>query len=720
MEAPPQWTMAAQPQYAYGAPPPPSQAPYHQPSSHEEIRTLWIGDLPYWADENYLHSWFAPTNEVLSIKVIRNKATGLPEGYGFVEFASHSTAERVLQSYNGTQVPGTELTFRLNWASSGVGERRPDAGPEHSIFVGDLAPDVTDSLLQETFRTQYPSVRGAKVVTDPNTSRSKGYGFVKFADEMERNRAMSEMNGMYCSTRPMRISAATPKKTTAFPAQYVAPKVAGLYTAATIPMDTDPTNTTVYVGNLDPVITEEELRQLFMQFGDIVYTKIPVAKGCGFVQFTARSNPTDPVPQGNLFWPAHFVNSNINYWTSAEEAIQRMHGTQIGQQLVHLSWGKSQTAKQDPNAVWNAQADPNQWGSAYYGYGQGYDPYAYGATQDPSMYAYGAYGGYVQYPQQARRLDQLVITLASGDRGQGFDPHSLQGRRSFSTFGRTGTSLSTLGRGRAVYISTSQPPPYTVKDTGEAGQDMGAVAGVAPAMEQREEVYDPLATPDVDKLNSAYLATHGSAILGRPLWQKTSSLSVQKRAAIRENGLDIDELINAFAEIASEGLKHRVFEISLADLQNDEDHSYKKIHLRAEDVQGKNVLTNFWVFEEVTIQRCDGAELQHQENLDRLGAKYGPWIDTNRVLPLGPRKCKVVFGYFLNDSLKISLRRSFVMAAAPDPYVLISGRLIGWAGSLEFNWSSYHVRIEIGLWIPVKIINDEHDDKPEGDDDFDN
>lgn len=161
---------------------------------------------------------------MLSIKVIRNKATGLPEGYGFVEFASHSTAERVLQSYNGTQIPGTELSFRLNWASSGIGERRPDAGPEHSIFVGDLAPDVTDHLLQETFRTQYPSVRGAKVVTDPNTGRSKGYGFVKFADEMERNRAMSEMNGIYCSTRPMRISAATPKKTTAFQQQYVAPK----------------------------------------------------------------------------------------------------------------------------------------------------------------------------------------------------------------------------------------------------------------------------------------------------------------------------------------------------------------------------------------------------------------------------------------------------------------------------------------------------------------
>ncbi|XP_010447045.1 PREDICTED: 40S ribosomal protein S3a-2 [Camelina sativa] len=47
-------------------------------------------------------------------------------------------------------------------------------------------------------------------------------------------------------------------------------------------------------------------------------------------------------------------------------------------------------------------------------------------------------------------------------------------------------------------------------------------------------------------------------------------------------------------KIASEGLKHRVFEVSLADLQGDEDNAYRKIRLRAEDVQGRNVLTQFW------------------------------------------------------------------------------------------------------------------------------
>lgn len=54
-------------------------------------------------------------------------------------------------------------------------------------------------------------------------------------------------------------------------------------------------------------------------------------------------------------------------------------------------------------------------------------------------------------------------------------------------------------------------------------------------------------------------------------------------------------LCACYLQIASEGLKHRVFEVSLADLQKDEDQAYRKIRLRAEDVQGKNVLTNFWV-----------------------------------------------------------------------------------------------------------------------------
>lgn len=150
------------------------------------------------------------------MKVIRNKLTSQSEGYGFVEFLSRAVAEEVLQNYSGSVMPNSDQPFRLNWASFSTGEKRAvENGPDLSIFVGDLSPDVTDDLLHETFSTRYPSVKGAKVVIDSNTGRSKGYGFVRFADENERSRALTEMNGAYCSNRQMRVGIATPKRAVA-------------------------------------------------------------------------------------------------------------------------------------------------------------------------------------------------------------------------------------------------------------------------------------------------------------------------------------------------------------------------------------------------------------------------------------------------------------------------------------------------------------------------
>ena len=50
---------------------------------------------------------------------------------------------------------------------------------------------------------------------------------------------------------------------------------------------------------------------------------------------------------------------------------------------------------------------------------------------------------------------------------------------------------------------------------------------------------------------------------------------------------------SAGLKIASEGLKGRVFEVSLADLNKDEDQAYRKIRLVVEEVQGRDCLTNF-------------------------------------------------------------------------------------------------------------------------------
>ncbi|BBH01973.1 RNA-binding family protein with RRM/RBD/RNP motifs [Prunus dulcis] len=336
----------------------------------------------------------------VTAKVIRNKQTALPEGYGFIEFRSRSAAEQILQQYNGTLMPNTEQNFRLNWATLGAGERRQDDGPDFTVFVGDLAADVTDYLLQETFRAAYHSVKGAKVVTDRTTGRSKGYGFVRFGDEGEQLRAMTEMNGQYCSTRPMRIGPAATKKPASGGQQYqkasypstqeiqarliqiiqqwvVCPNVALYISFCMI----------IFVGGLDPSVNDDMLRQVFSQFGELVHVKIPVGKRCGFVQFGNRS--------------------------CAEQALGTLNGTQLGGQSIRLSWGRSPTSKQN-------QPDQAQWnggGGGYYGYPQGYDAYTYAPpAQDPNLY-YGGYHGYGNYQQPGAYQQQQQLPALEAEAG---------------------------------------------------------------------------------------------------------------------------------------------------------------------------------------------------------------------------------------------------------------------------------------------------------------
>ena len=57
-------------------------------------------------------------------------------------------------------------------------------------------------------------------------------------------------------------------------------------------------------------------------------------------------------------------------------------------------------------------------------------------------------------------------------------------------------------------------------------------------------------------------------------------------------------------KIASEGLKGRVFEVSLADLNNDEDQAFRKIKLKCEEITGRNCLTNFYGMDMTRDKLC--------------------------------------------------------------------------------------------------------------------
>lgn len=78
------------------------------------------------------------------------------------------------------------------------------------LFVGSLPWSVNDAELKTLFE-QYGKVTSAKVVTDKQTRRSKGFGFVEFETEAEASAAINALNGSEVKGRNIIVSEAKPK-----------------------------------------------------------------------------------------------------------------------------------------------------------------------------------------------------------------------------------------------------------------------------------------------------------------------------------------------------------------------------------------------------------------------------------------------------------------------------------------------------------------------------
>lgn len=65
--------------------------------------------------------------------------------------------------------------------------------------------NVNDTVLMQAFKKRYPSVVSGKVVTDPLTRKSKGYGFVKFSNYEESQKALKEMNLQCILAKPIKV-----------------------------------------------------------------------------------------------------------------------------------------------------------------------------------------------------------------------------------------------------------------------------------------------------------------------------------------------------------------------------------------------------------------------------------------------------------------------------------------------------------------------------------
>ncbi len=80
-----------------------------------------------------------------------------------------------------------------------------------TIYVGNLSFKTSEDQLQELF-AEYGDVTSAKIITDRETGRSRGFGFVEMNDDGEANEAIEDLHEVDYMDRSLVVNKARPKK----------------------------------------------------------------------------------------------------------------------------------------------------------------------------------------------------------------------------------------------------------------------------------------------------------------------------------------------------------------------------------------------------------------------------------------------------------------------------------------------------------------------------
>src|SRR5512136_2932870 len=79
------------------------------------------------------------------------------------------------------------------------------------LYVGGLSYSVTDSQLQAMF-TPHGTVESAKVITDRDSDRSRGFGFVEMSTQEEAEKAIATLNGTQHEGRSLTVNISKPRE----------------------------------------------------------------------------------------------------------------------------------------------------------------------------------------------------------------------------------------------------------------------------------------------------------------------------------------------------------------------------------------------------------------------------------------------------------------------------------------------------------------------------
>lgn len=194
---------------------------------------LEINGLPEYFDDNKLYDIFRPYGPLNLCKCVKKGSTF--KGTAFIQFFNNYSSEDAERNLNGRLLDGNKLSvvpFMPSKSHAAVQQQQQqqqqqkeelsnttnteETNPNGTVdimnlYIKNLEPHITNNDLTQIFR-KFGRIISARVMTNPQTGQSKGYGFVSYGKSEEAAAALHEMNGAMLGNRPLTVAYHEPRK----------------------------------------------------------------------------------------------------------------------------------------------------------------------------------------------------------------------------------------------------------------------------------------------------------------------------------------------------------------------------------------------------------------------------------------------------------------------------------------------------------------------------
>jgi polyadenylate-binding protein len=227
---------------------------------------VFIKNLDSAIDNKALHDTFNQFGNILSCKVAQGEF-GNSRGYGFIHFETGDSASRAIQGVNGMLLNDKKVFVGHHIAKKDRQSKFEEMKANFTnLYIKNIDAEVTDDEFSQLFE-KFGDVTSAAITRDPETGKSRGFGFVNYIDHEHAAKAVDELNDMDFHGQTLYVGRAQKKHERE-------EELRKQYEAARIEKASKYQGVNLYVKNLTDDVDDDKLRDLFTPYGTITSSKV--------------------------------------------------------------------------------------------------------------------------------------------------------------------------------------------------------------------------------------------------------------------------------------------------------------------------------------------------------------------------------------------------------------------------------------------------------------